>query len=220
MHVAHPPKITIIGVSSPYAWDVVETARRLGRSAVCVDNFGGADDSLPGLQELDVETDRAAPFTIGLASARHRAEALLNLEGLGFSAPESLVDPTSVLASTTRLGHCVYANAGVVVGSNTSLGCAVNLNRSASIGHDCAIGFGASIGPGAILAGGVIVREYGTVSTGATVLPGVSIGRGAFVGAGAVVTKDVDDLEVVVGNPAARMKVAQPISKVSTCPYC
>lgn len=36
----------------------------------------------------------------------------------------------------------------------------------------------------------------------ATVLDGVTIGRQAYVGAGAVVTEDVPDLCVVVGNPA------------------
>ncbi|KAF2270257.1 maltose O-acetyltransferas-like protein [Lojkania enalia] len=36
----------------------------------------------------------------------------------------------------------------------------------------------------------------------AIILPGVTIGRGGVVGAGSVVTKDVPDFTVVVGNPA------------------
>lgn len=35
-----------------------------------------------------------------------------------------------------------------------------------------------------------------------TILPGVTIGENAVVGAGAVVTRDVPDNAVVVGNPA------------------
>jgi len=35
--------------------------------------------------------------------------------------------------------------------------------------------------------------------------PVITIGRHAFVGAGAVVTKDVDDFAIVVGNPARRV---------------
>ena len=35
-----------------------------------------------------------------------------------------------------------------------------------------------------------------------TILPGVTIGENAVVGAGAVVTKDVPNNAVVVGNPA------------------
>ena len=37
-------------------------------------------------------------------------------------------------------------------------------------------------------------------------MDGVSIGIGAVVGAGAVVTKDVDDFEVVAGVPAKHIK--------------
>jgi acetyltransferase-like isoleucine patch superfamily enzyme len=40
------------------------------------------------------------------------------------------------------------------------------------------------------------------VGGGATLCPGVVIGEEAFVGAGAVVTKDVPDRVMVVGNPA------------------
>jgi acetyltransferase-like isoleucine patch superfamily enzyme len=38
------------------------------------------------------------------------------------------------------------------------------------------------------------------------VLPGVTIGKGVTVGAGSVVTKDVEDYVVVVGNPARVVK--------------
>jgi acetyltransferase-like isoleucine patch superfamily enzyme len=37
---------------------------------------------------------------------------------------------------------------------------------------------------------------------GSAIMPGVTVGVGAYVGAGAVVTKDVPDHAVVVGNPA------------------
>ncbi|KAG5646093.1 hypothetical protein DXG03_004332 [Asterophora parasitica] len=40
----------------------------------------------------------------------------------------------------------------------------------------------------------------------AVILPGVTIGNGVTVGAGAVVTKDVPDRSVVVGNPAKVIK--------------
>lgn len=38
------------------------------------------------------------------------------------------------------------------------------------------------------------------------ILPGVCVGRHAIVGAGAVVTKDVPDYAVAVGNPARVIK--------------
>ncbi len=44
------------------------------------------------------------------------------------------------------------------------------------------------------------------VGAGSSVLPGVTVGRYAIVGAGSVVTKDVPDYAVAVGNPAKVIK--------------
>ena len=53
----------------------------------------------------------------------------------------------------------------------------------------------------------VRIREYAWIGAGATILPGVCVGRHAVVGAGAVVTKDVPDYAVAVGNPARVVKL-------------
>jgi len=50
--------------------------------------------------------------------------------------------------------------------------------------------------------GKILVKYGASVGAGAVVLPQVTIGRFALVGAGAVVTKDVPDHGLVVGNPA------------------
>lgn len=44
------------------------------------------------------------------------------------------------------------------------------------------------------------------IGAGAQIMPGVRIGRYAVVGAGSIVTKDVEDYQVVVGNPARPIK--------------
>ncbi|WP_150788175.1 acyltransferase [Pseudomonas fluorescens] len=49
---------------------------------------------------------------------------------------------------------------------------------------------------------GIIVKQGASIGANATLLPGVTIGQYAMVGAGAVVTKDVPEYAVVVGNPA------------------
>ncbi len=48
----------------------------------------------------------------------------------------------------------------------------------------------------------VLIKEGAWIGAGATILPGVCIGKYAIVGACSVVTKDVPDYAVVVGNPA------------------
>lgn len=53
----------------------------------------------------------------------------------------------------------------------------------------------------------VLVKEYAWIGAGVTVLPGVCIGKHAIVGAGSVVTKDVPDYGVAVGNPARVIKM-------------
>ena len=45
------------------------------------------------------------------------------------------------------------------------------------------------------------------IGAGAQIMPGVRVGRYAVVGAGSIVTKDVEDYQVVVGNPARPIKV-------------
>lgn len=47
-----------------------------------------------------------------------------------------------------------------------------------------------------------VVRSGASIGGGATILPGLEIGSGAMVGAGAVVTHDVPERAIVVGNPA------------------
>ena len=49
---------------------------------------------------------------------------------------------------------------------------------------------------------GPTIKRGARVGGGATLCPGVVIGEEAFIGAGAVVTKDVPDRAIVVGNPA------------------
>lgn len=211
-------RLTVFGVATPYAWEVVETAWRLGDQPLCVDNFGGADPRLPGL----TTTAPRGPFVLGLSSGQHRANGAHLARAAGLDEPVDLVDPSAVVASTATVGHGAYVNAGVIVASHTIVGCHVNLNRSVSIGYENEIGFAASFGPGAITAGGVSVGPAAFVGAGATILPGVKVGRRAIVGAGAVVTRDVGDFEVVVGNPARGVpptKTLEPV-EADRCPHC
>lgn len=48
----------------------------------------------------------------------------------------------------------------------------------------------------------ITLKQGASIGANATILPGITVGIKAMVGAGAVVTKDVPDYAVVVGNPA------------------
>ncbi|MCL6378788.1 N-acetyltransferase [Pectobacterium brasiliense] len=51
-----------------------------------------------------------------------------------------------------------------------------------------------------------IIKKNASIGANATILPGVIIGENSMIGAGAVVTKDVPDNAIVVGNPARIIK--------------
>lgn len=46
------------------------------------------------------------------------------------------------------------------------------------------------------------VKEFASIGAGSTIAPGVTVGRNALVGAGSVVTRDIPDNAIVLGNPA------------------
>ena len=50
-----------------------------------------------------------------------------------------------------------------------------------------------------------LVKEGASIGANATIVCGVTIGKFAFIGAGAVVTKDVPDYALVVGNPGRQI---------------
>lgn len=52
----------------------------------------------------------------------------------------------------------------------------------------------------------VVIGNDVWIGMNVTILPSVKIGNGAIIGAGSVITKDVPDYSVVVGNPARILK--------------
>ena len=54
--------------------------------------------------------------------------------------------------------------------------------------------------------GDILVANDVWIGHGATITSGVTIGNGAVIGAGSVVTKNVDDYEIVAGNPARHIR--------------
>lgn len=109
--------------------------------------------------------------------------------------------------------HCFIEN-DVVVGDRVTIKCGVQLWDGVQIEDDV------FIGPNVTFSNDVfprsrqhpeafpplVVRAGASIGANATILPGITIGRGAMIGAGSVVTKDVPDFAVVVGNPAKTIR--------------
>ena len=56
----------------------------------------------------------------------------------------------------------------------------------------------------------ILIKKGAWIGANVVILRGISIGKHAIVGAGSVVTKDVPDYAVVVGNPAKVIKMLDP----------
>lgn len=58
---------------------------------------------------------------------------------------------------------------------------------------------------------GAYIQSRAIIGANSTLLPGIIIGRRALVGAGSVVTRDVPDEAVVIGNPARQTKTIRDL---------
>ena len=96
------------------------------------------------------------------------------------------VNPGNHPLQRPALSHFTYRAAAYDLGEDEAAFFDWRRSFRCRLGHDCWIGHGAII------------------------LPGVSVGIGAAVGAGAVVTKDVPDFAIVVGNPARLLRYRFP----------
>ena len=54
--------------------------------------------------------------------------------------------------------------------------------------------------------GGPVIGDFTRIGANSTILPGVKIGKNCLIGAGSVVTQDIPDHSVAVGNPAQVIK--------------
>lgn len=82
---------------------------------------------------------------------------------------------------------------GITIGDNVSISPEVHLITAS---HDLrSENFG-------YITKAIVVNDYVWIGSRATILPGVSLGKGCVVATGSVVTKNVDEFDVVAGVPA------------------
>ena len=144
-----------------------------------------------------------------------------------FAHPLALVE-TEEVGSGTRVWAWAHVMQGARVGADCNVGEHCFVERGAVVGDRVTIKNGVQVwdgvtveddvflGPNAVLTNDMRprsrsadfqalatrLRQGCSIGANATVLCGLTVGRWALVAAGSVVTRDVPDFALVVGNPA------------------
>lgn len=142
----------------------------------------------------------------------------------------AVVDDGVEIGEGTKVWHFSHVQKGAKIGKNCVLGQNVNVANDVTIGNYVKIQNNVSVYEGVTLEDYVfcgpsmvftnildprckypqvgkeyyiktLVKEGASLGANSTVVCGHTIGRFAFIGAGAVVTKDIPDFALVVGNP-------------------
>jgi UDP-3-O-[3-hydroxymyristoyl] glucosamine N-acyltransferase LpxD len=91
-----------------------------------------------------------------------------------------------------------------VIGDGTCIDSLVHIAHNVKIGKHCLIVSGSVFG------GSCEIGDYCFIGMNACIKQKVKIGNNVVIGAGAVVTKDVPDNTIYVGNPAKYLKMTEP----------
>lgn len=143
----------------------------------------------------------------------------------------AVVDQGVEIGEGTKVWHFCHVQKGAQIGKKCVLGQNVNIANNVKIGNYCKIQNNVSVYEGVELEDYVfcgpsmvftnilnprckypqvgaefyvktLIKEGASLGANSTIVCGTTIGRFAMVGAGSVVTKDVPDFALVVGNPA------------------
>jgi UDP-2-acetamido-3-amino-2,3-dideoxy-glucuronate N-acetyltransferase len=156
--------------------------------------------------------------------------AALEKEKLPYFAHESAyVDEGADIGAGSKIWHFAHIMRGARIGEKCVIGQNVNVDGGTVIGNNVKIQNNVSVYAGAVIEDDVFLgpscvltnvsnprsqvnrhslyerttfKRGCTIGANSTIVCGVTIGRYAFVAAGSVVTKDVPDYALVLGNPA------------------
>lgn len=155
--------------------------------------------------------DRATSIGSGACIRSHTVIYAGNRIGSGFETGHSVL-----VREDNEIGDRVSIGSGSVVEHHVRIGHGVRLHSNVFVPEFSTLEDGCWLGPNVVLTNaryprsprvkeelrGPVIESGARIGANSTLLPGVRIGRDALVGAGAVVTRDVPEGCVVVGNPA------------------
>ncbi len=131
--------------------------------------------------------------------------------------------PRAIIGEDVNICDHTFIENDVIVGNRVTIKCGVYLWDGTRLEDDV------FVGPNATFTNDkfprsrkyldkfpeIIVRQGASIGANATILPGIIIGKNSMIGAGAVVTHDVPDRAVVVGNPARIVKFLEKNNDLS-----
>jgi len=120
--------------------------------------------------------------------------------------PLNIIHPSACINKHIKFGKGISIMAMATIQIKVKIGDYSIVNTNAVIEHDCSLGNAVHVMSSATICGRVKVGDCSTIGANATILPNLKIGKNVIIGAGSVVTKNVQDNEVVVGNPARFLK--------------
>lgn len=149
-----------------------------------------------------------------------------------FAHETAIIDEGCTIGNGTKIWHFSHIMPNCVIGERCNIGQNVVVSPEVILGNNVKIQNNVSIYTGVICEDDVFlgpsmvftnvinprsavnrrdqyskttVKKGASIGANATIVCGHDIGRYAFIGAGAVVTKNVPDFALVVGNPARQM---------------
>lgn len=119
---------------------------------------------------------------------------------------ETIVSPDATISRSAVIGEGSIIQDGCNISSKVKIGKCVRINSCANVMHESVIEDFATVAPNAVILGRCNIQKKAYIGANSTILPERVIEKDAIVGAAAVVTKNVKEKSIMVGNPARKMK--------------